>query len=87
MFPLPARAAQHLSPRKVIKIKWGLAFGAGRQALTGSLKASIGPHLGIIVPWASLRGLGWVFFCAVPPSVRGRKGLIQCIGSGRRAQS
>ena len=57
-------------------MKWGLAFDAGRQALTGSLKAPIGPHLGIIVPWASLRGLGWVFFLPVPPSARGGAGFI-----------
>ena len=61
-------------------MKWGLAFDAGRQALTGSLKASIGPHLGIIVPWAGLRGLGWVFFLAVSPFARGRTGFIQRTG-------
>ena len=42
--------------------KWDLAFDAGRQALTGSRKVLIGSHLGIIVPWACSRGLGWVFF-------------------------
>ena len=40
--------------------KWGFAFDAGRQALIGIRKVLIEPHLGIIVPWACARGLGWV---------------------------
>ena len=43
-------------------MKWGLAFDAGRQALTGSLKVSIEPHLGTNVPWACVRGLGRVIY-------------------------
>ncbi len=58
-------------------MKWGLAFDAGRQALTGSRKVLIGPHLGIIVPWAGLRGLGWVFPFAPVNSLHGGGGLIQ----------
>ena len=43
------------------QIKWDLAFDTGRQALTGSHKVLIGTHLGIIVPWACVRGSAWVF--------------------------
>ena len=46
----PGRARIHALEGN--KYKWGLAFDAGRQALTGSHKVLIGPHLGIIVPWA-----------------------------------
>ena len=59
-FSQPAWAAQSYTPWKVTYKKWGFAFDAGRQALTGSRKVLIEPHLGIIVPWACARGLGWV---------------------------
>ena len=59
-FCQPAWAAQSYTPWKVTYKKWGFAFNAGRQALTGSLKVLIEPHLGINVPWACACGLGWV---------------------------
>ena len=68
---MPGRAAQGYTPWKVINNKWGLAFDAGRQALTGSHKVLIGPHLGIIVPWALYARFGLGFFCAVR--------LIDCV--------
>ena len=57
----PGRARIHALEGN--KYKWGLAFDAGRQALTGSRKVLIGPHLGIIVPWALYARFGSGFLC------------------------